>query len=96
MNKRRATFTLSKETETALRRAAERLGKSKSEFVREAIQDYAARVGRLSETERLRLLRAFDEMVPQIPERPLPEVEHELERIREARRGGGRRSVRED
>lgn len=92
MNKRRATFTLDEETETVLRRTAERLGKPKSEIVREAIQDYGTRVGRLSEAERLRLLAVFDDMVPRIPERPLAEVERELETIRRARQGGGRRA----
>jgi len=92
MNKRRATFTLDEVTETVLRRTAERLGKAKSEIVREAIQDYGARVGRLSEAERLRLLAAFDELVPAIPRRPLAEVEAELGEVRRARRGGGRRS----
>ncbi len=93
MNKRRATFTVDETTERVLHRTAERLGKSKSEIVREAIQDYGARVGRLSEAERLRLLAAFDEHVPRIPERPASEVEAELEAIRRARRGGGRRSA---
>ena len=92
MNKRRATFTLDEETETVLRRTAERLAKAKSEVVREAIQEYGARAGRLSEAERLRLLAAFDQHVPTIPERPLTEVEAELEEIRRTRRGGGRRS----
>jgi predicted DNA-binding protein len=92
MNKRRATFTLDEETETVLRRTAERLGKPKSEIVREAIQDYGTRVGRLSEAERLRLLAVFDDMVPRIPERPIAEVERELETIRRARRGGRRRA----
>ncbi len=90
MNKRRATFTLDEETEIALRRTAERLSKAKSEVVREAIQEYGARVGRLSEAERLRLLAVFDEQVPRIPERPLAEVEAELEEIRSRRRAGGR------
>lgn len=92
MNKHRATFTLDDETETALRRTAERLGKPKSQVVREAIQEYDARAARLSEAERLRLLAAFDEHVPQIPERPASEVERELADLRRARRGGGRRS----
>ena len=92
MNKHRATFTLDQETETVLRRTAERLSKAKSEIVREAIQEYGARVGRLSEAERLRLLAAFDEHVPRIPERPLTEVEAELAEIRRSRRTGGRGS----
>ena len=91
MNKRRATFTLDEETETILRRTAERLAKAKSEIVREAIQEYGARAGRLSENERLRLLTVFDEHIPRIPERPLTEVEAELEEIRRSRQGGGRR-----
>jgi predicted DNA-binding protein len=92
MNKHRATFTLDDATETVLRRTAERLGKPKSAVVREAIQDYGARVGRLSEAERLRLLAAFDDLVPKIPSRSLAEVEAELDAIRNARQGGGRRS----
>lgn len=92
MNKRRATFTLDEETEAVLRRTAARLGKAKSEIVREAVQEYGARVGKLSEAERLRLLSAFDELVPRIPPKPQDEVEAELEAIREARQGGGRRS----
>ena len=90
MNKRRATFTLDEKTETVLRRTAERLAMAKSQVVREAIQEYGARAGRLTEAERLRLLAAFDEYVPRIPERPLDEVETELEEIRQARRSGGR------
>jgi len=92
MNKHRATFTLDEETETVLRRTAERLSKAKSEVVREAIQEYGARVGRLSEAERLRLLAAFDEHIPRIPARPLAEVEAELEEIRSCRRTSGRGS----
>ena len=36
------------------------------------------------------MLASFDELVPQIPERPTGEVDAELEEIRAARRGGGR------
>lgn len=90
MNKRRATFTLDEETEIILRRTAERLSMAKSEVVREAVQEYGARVGRLSEAERLRLLAAFDQHLPRIPERTEAEVEVELEEIRHARRSGGR------
>jgi predicted DNA-binding protein len=92
MNKVRATFTLDEETERVLRLTAERLSKAKSQIVREAIKEYAARIGRLSEAERLRLLAAFDDHLPNIPQRPLAEVEAELERIRLLRRRGGRGS----
>ena len=90
--KHRATFTLDDETAAVLRRTAARLGKAKSEIVREAVQEYGARVGRLSEAERLRLLAVFDEVVPRIPERSLAEVEAELASLRDARRRGGRRA----
>lgn len=91
--KHRATFTLDDETRTVLRRTAERLNMAKSEVVREAVQEYGARVGRLTEAERLRLLAAFDEHIGRIPERPLSEVDAELEEIRRARQSGGRASA---
>ena len=47
-------------------------------------------IGQLSECERLRLLRIFDEVIPQIPERSLLNVEKELSSLRTARRVGGR------
>ena len=89
-NKLRATFTLDRATDTVLRRTAERLAKPMSEVVREAIQEYGARAGRLTEAERLRLLAAFDEHIPRIQGRPLAEVKAELDELRQARRGGGR------
>jgi len=89
----KVTFTLDRATVALLRRAAERLSKSRSEIVREAIRDYSERIGKLSERERLQMLEVFDEMVPRIPPRPLAEVERELKEIRLARRGGGRRSA---
>lgn len=88
----KVTLTLDQETVARLRRAAERLQKPKSQVVREAIHDYSERIGRLSEQERLRLLQAFDELIPRIPGRPVKEVERELGDIRRARRRGGRRS----
>jgi len=84
------TFSLDEATAARLNQTAERLNLAKSVVVREAIHDYAARAGRLSEKERLRLLRAFDSFVPEIPERPVEEVDEELEGIRQARQGGGR------
>lgn len=89
----KVTFTLDEPTVARLRDAAERLAKPKSEVVREAIHDFHGRIGRLSERERLRLLRVFDELVPRIPARPLAGVRKELEAIRRSRRSGGRRSA---
>ena len=87
------TFTLDEATAARLRDAAAALRKPKSEVVREAIADYAERVGRLTEAERRRLLGVFDELVPAIPARPVNEVDAELAEIRRARRVGGRGSV---
>lgn len=89
----KATFTLDESTAARLAQTAERLQLPKSEIVREAILDYSERADRLSERERLRMLRAFDELVPQIPARPDDEVEAELEALRQSRRGGRRGSA---
>ncbi len=86
------TFSLDEATAERLRQASEALRKPKSEIVRDAIQDYAERIGRLSEAERRRLLQLFDELVPSLPERPQAEVDEEIRLVREARRGGGRLS----
>ncbi len=88
----KVTFTLDASTVEKLRDAAVRLRKPKSQVVREAIDDFHERIGRLSERERLAMLRAFDELVPAIPPRPAGEVERELEQLRRARREGGRAS----
>jgi len=86
----KVTFTLDERTVARLRRAAEQLSMPKSQVVREAIGEYSARIGRLGEEERLRLLLTFDEVVPAIPERPAAEVEREIREVREARRTRGR------
>jgi hypothetical protein len=84
------TFSLDELTAARLRDAAASLHKPKSAIVREAILDYAERVGRLTEAERRRLLGVFDELVPAIPARPEDEVDEELAELRRARRLGGR------
>ena len=88
---RKMTFTLDEGTARYLDRASQRLGMPKSQVVRDAILDYSERIGRLSERERIAMLRVFDEVVPRIPERPAAEMEQELRALRDARRGGGRR-----
>jgi len=87
----KVTFTLDQATISRLQEAATRLTMPKSEVVRNAIAEYYERIGRLSERERLRLLRAFDELVPRIPQHNAAEVDRELKSIRQARRAGGRR-----
>jgi hypothetical protein len=89
----KVTFTFDRATVMRLAEAASRLRKPKSEVVREAIHDFYQRIGRLSERERLALLRTFDELVPRIPAGDVRRVERELSAIRQARRQGGRRSA---
>jgi Arc/MetJ-type ribon-helix-helix transcriptional regulator len=87
----KVTFTLDDHTVARLRQAAERLNKPQSQVVREAVRDYADRVGRLSEHERLRMLSALDAIVKRKPTRSTADVDRELREIRLARRSGGRR-----
>ena len=85
------TFSLDETTAAHLNEAAAALHKPKSEIVREAILDYAERVGRPTEADRRRLLRVLDEVVPAVPARPAPEIDEELVELRRARRLGGQR-----
>jgi predicted transcriptional regulator len=61
------TFTLDDETAARIDRTAARLGMSKSGVVREAVKEYAARTGMLTDEERRRMLAVFDEMTARIP-----------------------------
>ncbi|MGD8684492.1 MAG: ribbon-helix-helix protein, CopG family [Chloroflexota bacterium] len=85
------TFSLDEVTAVRLQEASVSLRKPKSEIVREAIRDYAERMGRLSEVERIRMLGVFDEVVADIPERPADDVDAELAEVRRTRRQSGRR-----
>jgi hypothetical protein len=96
MATKKMTFTLDEKTVGQIDRAARYLGIPKSQVVREAIGEYSANLGRLSDEERQRMLKIFDEHVANLPTRPRDEVEAELRAIREARRGGGRRTPPED
>lgn len=87
----KVTFTLDERTVATLRQAGARLGKPNSQIVRDAIRDYAERIGRLSETERIRLLSAVDAIARRKPTRAATDVDRELREIRAARRRGGRR-----
>ena len=87
------TFTLDDETVAALRQASERLNKPQSVIVREAIREYGARAGRLTEEERRRMLRSIDAVLTQPPTRTVAAVERELRELRDSRRRGGRRSA---
>ncbi|MGH7247100.1 MAG: ribbon-helix-helix protein, CopG family, partial [Pseudomonadota bacterium] len=85
------TFTLDQATIGRLQDAADRLALPKSEVVREAIQEFHERIGKLSERERLRRLRTFDEVMARIPPRDVRDGGRELKEIRRARRSSGRR-----
>jgi hypothetical protein len=86
----KVTFTLDEATVKRIEAASQRLALPKSQVVREAVQDYYERLGKMSEQERKRLLRIFDQVIPAIPARPPKEVRRELKTIRSARRLGGR------
>jgi hypothetical protein len=88
---KKMTFTLDGDTADRIDRTAVRLGMPKSAVVREAVSEYAARAGRLSENERVRLLATFDDLIPRIPKRSAHAVEKEITAIRTARKAGGRR-----
>jgi len=87
----KVTFTVDDETVRTLRTMSERLGKPQSMVVREAVAEYAANAGRLTEGERRRMLAAVDAIIKRPATRSQAAVERELKEIRRARRHGGRR-----
>lgn len=90
------TFTLDASTAERIDRTTARLGMSKSKVVRDAVSEYATRAGRMSESERLKCLAAFDEFFRRIPSRSRKEVDAEIAEIRRARRQGGRKTPLRD
>ena len=90
----KVTFTLDDETVTRLRRSAERLARPQSAVVRDAIADYADRIGRLSERERVHLLRVLDAFTATPATRSAAGVEAELADLRASRRAAGIRRSR--
>lgn len=89
----KVTFTLDPATVARIEDAAARLSLPKSQIVREAVHEFHDRIGRLSDSERLRLLRAFDQLAPRVPARSAQEADRELAALRRDRRTGGRRSL---
>lgn len=86
----KVTFTLDEATIERLQQTAERLGKPKSEVVREAIRSYHAQKDRMSEAEReekVRILRAYAAMPPTGTQ---AEVDAELAELGAVRRRPGR------
>lgn len=87
----RVTFSLSDETVAEIRRTAARLRKPQSHVVRDAVAEYAARSDRLSEAERRQALAVLERLRATKATRSAADVDEELEVLRAARRGGGRR-----
>ena len=87
------TFTLDEHTAARLRLAARRLAKAQSEVVREAVNQFADRVGQLDDDERRRMLAALRTLAEHPVSRGAGAVRREVRAIREARRSGGRRSL---
>jgi predicted DNA-binding protein len=86
----KVTFTLDEATVKRLETASRRLALPKSQVIREAVEGFYERMGQMSEQERKRMLRIFDEVMPRIPPRRPGEVRRGLKEIRLARRRGGR------
>ena len=86
----KVTYSLDDATVRRIRTTAGRLAIPQSQFVREAVADYAARKDRLSEAERLRLLEVLERLSEAPPSRSPEEVDAELREIRAARRRGWR------
>jgi predicted DNA-binding protein len=91
----KVTFSIDDETWRTLRETAERLGKSQSLVVREAVADYAARAGDLTEAERRRMLKIVDELLREPRRGVRGAAAAEIREIRRSRRSGGRRHAGE-
>jgi len=89
----KVTFSVDQHTVDQLKTTAERLGKPQSLVVREAIAEYAARAGRLTEAERRRMLRILDEVIDARATRPQADAMREIRAVRRARKTGGRRHL---
>ena len=87
----KVTYSLDEATVRRIRAGARQLEIPQSQFVREAVADYAARKDRLSEAERLRMLEVLERIRDSPPTRPQEEVEAELRDIRELRKWAWRR-----
>jgi predicted transcriptional regulator len=85
------TFVFDEETARTLRATAARLRKSQSLVVREAVAEYAAHAGRLTESERRRMLTTIDALRRQPATRSREAVRAEIRAVRNARRQGGRK-----
>ncbi len=81
----KATFTFDEDTSRRLTDTSNRLGRPKSEIVRDAINEYHAKLDRLTAPERDAMLAEFDRLVAAIPPRDRAEVDGELAEVRVSR-----------
>jgi Arc/MetJ-type ribon-helix-helix transcriptional regulator len=88
----RVTFSLDDATVAQIRQTAARLRTPQSHVVREAVADYAARTGQLSERERQQRMSVLERLRNAKPTRPAGDVDAELKSIRASRKAGGRRN----
>lgn len=92
---REYTLTLDEETIQQIESEAERLAKTKSQVIKEAMAGYGRRRDKITEAERQRRLQALDEMMSRPSSKTAEDVQREIEEIRAARRSGGRRTPAE-
>jgi hypothetical protein len=85
------TFVFDEATARTLRATAARLRKSQSLVVREAVAEYAAHAGRLTDGERRRMLGTIDALMRRPAFRNGQQVAAEIRAVRAARRQGGRK-----
>jgi predicted DNA-binding protein len=86
------TFTIDLTTAETLKRIANRLQKSQSFVLREAITHYEPHAGQLSKAERKRRVELFDQVITSIRKKPASAVVTELKQLRTSRRKGWRRA----
>jgi predicted DNA-binding protein len=86
------TFTIDLTTAETLKRIANRLQKSQSFVLREAITHYEPHAGQLSKAERKRRVELFDQVITSIRKKPASAVDAELKQLRTSRRKGWRRA----
>jgi metal-responsive CopG/Arc/MetJ family transcriptional regulator len=91
----KVTFTLDEKAVSHLKEAARRLAKSKSEIIREGIEEVYQRSDRLSDEERTRMIAYLKDYAKRkLPTRPPGEAQREIEEIRKSRRTGWRPGAR--
>ena len=90
----KVTFAIDEETAAHLKVAAQRLSKSKSEVIRQGIEEVYKQSDRMSDEERERKIAFLKEYASKLPTRPPGDAAREIEEVRESRRTGWRPGAR--